>query len=380
MDNITHSLIGFTIAKSLDSRPSPYVTTTCILAANAPDIDIIVAFTNGSWSYLHHHRGITHSIVGTIALAFITPLLISLIYYLWNRYRQKEPAIGFNKLLTASLLASTSHPMMDWTNNYGVRPLLPWDSTWYYGDLLYIIDPWVWLSLGGAAFLIARSKRWKNVVWSFVASVITIFLLVVYIRGKAQLSIFIPLFWILGITILVFIKQNYSIDNHRRTIMIGSLAIVVSYLMVLSVIHNFALTKAGNIANQLSSPKNERIEKLAIFPSFASATKWRGMAETDRATYRFDFSLLASSNSIENSSTFLRIQKPVGKESEWVKEASKDWRAKILLNFSRFPVAVIKSDPIEGLVVQFADLRYTEPNKGGRVSLEIKIKEAGSGM
>ena len=34
---------------------------------------------------------------------------------------------------------------MDWTNNYGMRFLLPWDSRWFYGDLVFIIDPYLWI-------------------------------------------------------------------------------------------------------------------------------------------------------------------------------------------------------------------------------------------
>src|SRR5205814_4677248 len=30
-----------------------------------------------------------------------------------------------------------------YTNTYGLRPFLPWNPTWYYGDLLPIIDPYL---------------------------------------------------------------------------------------------------------------------------------------------------------------------------------------------------------------------------------------------
>ncbi len=74
MDNLTHSLVGLAIAKAGLERASPAATTVCIIAANAPDADILTAF-QGSWVYLHNHRGLTHSIVGTLALALLIPLL-----------------------------------------------------------------------------------------------------------------------------------------------------------------------------------------------------------------------------------------------------------------------------------------------------------------
>src|SRR5918998_1153671 len=66
MDNLTHSLVGLVAAKAGLERLSPGATAVCVLAANAPDADILAAL-GGKWFYLHHHRGITHSIVGTLA-------------------------------------------------------------------------------------------------------------------------------------------------------------------------------------------------------------------------------------------------------------------------------------------------------------------------
>jgi inner membrane protein len=37
---------------------------------------------------------------------------------------------------------------MDFTNSYGVRLLMPFSDRWFYGDALYIVDPWLYLTLG----------------------------------------------------------------------------------------------------------------------------------------------------------------------------------------------------------------------------------------
>ncbi|MBV9209844.1 MAG: metal-dependent hydrolase, partial [Acidobacteria bacterium] len=78
MDNLTHSLVGLVAAKAGLERVSPAATTLCVLAANAPDSDILATF-GGRWFYLHNHRGITHSIVGTLALAVLLPALFWLV-------------------------------------------------------------------------------------------------------------------------------------------------------------------------------------------------------------------------------------------------------------------------------------------------------------
>ncbi len=48
MDNLTHSLVGFVIAKAGAERLSPWATTVCVLAANAPDIDVLTRL-EGHW-------------------------------------------------------------------------------------------------------------------------------------------------------------------------------------------------------------------------------------------------------------------------------------------------------------------------------------------
>ena len=41
-----------------------------------------------------------------------------------------------------------SHVALDLLNNYGVRLLMPFSGRWFYGDSVFIIDPWLWLILG----------------------------------------------------------------------------------------------------------------------------------------------------------------------------------------------------------------------------------------
>ena len=75
MDNLAHSLVGLAAAKAGLERLSPGATAVCLLAANAPDSDVAVLLVADRWTFLHYHRHITHSIVGTLALALILPLI-----------------------------------------------------------------------------------------------------------------------------------------------------------------------------------------------------------------------------------------------------------------------------------------------------------------
>src|SRR5688500_18153429 len=170
MHPFTHTLVGLTAAKAGLERLSPLATTVCMLAANSPDSDVVVGFVTDRWTYLHHHRGITHSIVGVIALAVLVPGIIWLGERGFARLQGKQPRTRFRGLLLASLIVTATHPLMDWTNNYGVRPFLPWSNRWFYGDLVFIVDPYILLLAGGAAFLGTKAGWSRMVPWALLAS------------------------------------------------------------------------------------------------------------------------------------------------------------------------------------------------------------------
>ncbi len=52
------------------------------------------------------------------------------------------------ELFFLAAVSIISHPILDSLNTYGVRWLMPFDGRWFYGDALFIVDPWLWLALG----------------------------------------------------------------------------------------------------------------------------------------------------------------------------------------------------------------------------------------
>src|SRR5438128_5424922 len=230
MDGLTHSLVGLTSAKAGLERWSPFATAVCILAANAPDIDA-VTFLGGRWSVLHYHRGITHSIVGTFALGVVIPSLFYFIDWFKSKVRKGKMRIWYPGLLGASLLAAATHPLMDWTNNYGLRPLLPWSGRWFYGDLVFIVDPYIWLILGGAAFLVTSNRGLKIIAWSILAAGVTLLMFVTSARSAsagANLSIARTI-WIAGISLFVLARFVKLHQRLGRSIAVVALAFVVIY-------------------------------------------------------------------------------------------------------------------------------------------------------
>src|SRR6185436_7051410 len=201
MDNLTHSLVGLTAAKAGLERLSPAATTLCILAANAPDSDIVVLLFGDRWDFLQHHRGITHSFIGTAFLALLLPLIFYGVDRLWARLRHRSPQTNLSGLLIASFIVSATHPLLDWTNNYGIRLLLPWNPRWFYGDLVFIVDLFLWLILGAAAFLLASKTKTSKVIWIALAAIVT-YVILAGPRG-ADLPNAVRLLWIGGLVLTV---------------------------------------------------------------------------------------------------------------------------------------------------------------------------------
>jgi inner membrane protein len=62
--------------------------------------------------------------------------------------RAGAPALRPGWLLLLSYAGIYSHVFLDFLNNYGIRLLTPFEWRWFYGDTLFIMDPWLWLTLG----------------------------------------------------------------------------------------------------------------------------------------------------------------------------------------------------------------------------------------
>lgn len=370
MDNLTHSLMGLAAAKAGLERLSPGATAVCVIAANAPDADIL-AVIGGRWSYLHHHRGITHSIVGTLALALLIPSLFYLVELMIARFRRASPRIRFRGLLLASLIVSATHPLMDWTNNYGVRPLLPWSGQWFYGDLVFILDPWLWLMLGGAAFLLTARTRWRTAAWTVLALILTALIFFgPRSTGDASSSMMLRVLWITGLVALALAHRAQLARRFGPSVALVALSLVVVYWGGLSLLHRKALSQTEDAAASLAAGKNELVVRTAAMPTLANPLRWQGMAETDRATYRFFLALGESPTGV------VRYEKPQGSEVQAIERVSQDEGARVFLEFARFPVFQLEGDCASQLLVQLADLRYTEPGPArgrGTFALELPV-------
>jgi len=162
VDNVTHALAGVLLADlataAVTRRTSTPVsprfrrvaTFVGVMAAELPDIDLVYAgpvLGMGKLGYLLHHRGHTHTIVWAILGAWA---LWWGTRWWWTRRgdpasRRPLDADEARALLVLALVGALSHLLLDWTNSYGVHPFWPIDNRWFYGDAVFIVEPWLWI-------------------------------------------------------------------------------------------------------------------------------------------------------------------------------------------------------------------------------------------
>jgi inner membrane protein len=171
MDNLTHSLFGAILGQVGLKKKTGLAMPTLIIGANLPDID--AACVVYGVESMAMRRGITH---GPLALLLLPLLLWALMlgFDRWQTRRAKRPAdrlpIHKGWLLAFAYLGCFTHPALDWMNNYGIRLLEPFSSTWYYGDTLFIIDLWLWIGMGGIIYWSRRQEKRGNPHWRQTAA------------------------------------------------------------------------------------------------------------------------------------------------------------------------------------------------------------------
>ncbi len=162
MEPVTHLLTGACLSRTGLNRRAAYATLTMVVAAEFPDIDTLWSL-RGPIEGFQHHRGITHTFLG---LPFEAALIVAGVYA-WHRWRVRRvtaPAGARTKPLTAApvrwgvlyvlaLVALLSHLLLDYTNNYGLRPFFPFNDRWYAASIVFIFDPLMFVLLLAALIL-----------------------------------------------------------------------------------------------------------------------------------------------------------------------------------------------------------------------------------
>jgi inner membrane protein len=140
-------MTGAVLARTGLNRRAAYATLAMTLAAEAPDIDTLWG-VGGPVVGFEHHRGITHTFLG---IPFEAAMIVGgvWLFHRWRSRRGKPPLapVRWGLLYLFCLIALLSHILLDWTNNYGVRPFFPFNPRWYAGSIVFIFEPVMFLAL-----------------------------------------------------------------------------------------------------------------------------------------------------------------------------------------------------------------------------------------
>ncbi len=142
MEPVTHFLTGACLGRSGFNRKTAYATLAMTLAAEAPDMDVVFGL-GGPVTGFCRHRGITHTFLGAPFMALAVTGVVWGIAAILRRLGRRPPEqpVRWPVLWLLCLLADLSHLLLDYTNNYGLRPLFPFNPHWFSWSIVFIFDP-----------------------------------------------------------------------------------------------------------------------------------------------------------------------------------------------------------------------------------------------
>src|SRR5262245_12726690 len=258
MENVCHTLAGFAMARS-GRDPRALVTTAFVVGANLPDIDLAWSSFRSVLVYYHDHRGFTHSIAGFLVLTLLWWLTLLALDRFWLSRGAMAGARPLS-LLRGAALGIGSHLLMDAANSYGVRPFLPWSDRWVYGDLWVVVDPWLWLILGGAVYVSGDGGRRRTRIWLVGAAAAAIVVLSSPVVPPACRAI-----WALGgvVTLAVCRAATRRRAPARDAAILG-VGLALAYAVLCAVAHRAAMERVTAMAAAASRDPSTRDRKSVV--------------------------------------------------------------------------------------------------------------------
>jgi inner membrane protein len=289
-------LTGLFLSHAGLNRFTPHATLLLVLAANAPDIDILT-LAGGGLNYFHFHRHLTHSLL-------FAPVMAATLAGIF-RVSVRKP-FPFLPAFFVALAGIASHLLLDLTNSYGERLLLPFSGRWLSLDICAIYDMWI---------------------WSFFALCLIAPTISTLVGGE------------IGVT-----KTS---PYPSRVTPVLALAFLVFYDGGRAILHQRALAILDS-REYLDSPAL----RVAAFPNPTNPLTWRGLAETPGAYRLFDLDLLSTFN----PNRFQAVFQAQDNASIEKAKATKPFR--ILFDFSRFPVWQYTPTGDAGAEVNLSDVNF----------------------
>ncbi len=346
MDPLTHTLVGANLASTRLGEKTRLATAALVIGANLPDVDSILYFTGHDDLALGFRRGWTHGVLALLLLPLIQTALLML--YARLRPDAQRPAHG-RWLLILSAIGILTHPFLDWLNNYGMRWLMPFRGTWFYGDSVYIMDPWLWLILGCGWLAGKRASPGLFVLWLVFSA-----LLAWVVGGRAPQ--YVPL--VIAVALISLAALFWRGPRSLATI---ALVVAFAYIGARLTIH--AVT-----ANAVRAELGD-VQRLMVSPHPLDPRRWEVVAQTSGA-YRYGHYTWQTRKLTRAADAI-----PLPKETPEYADARSHPSVRGFVTWARFPWYELERTP-QGTRVLLHDARYMTRRRpgGGFGGVEVLLE------
>ncbi len=320
------------------NRTSGLATSVLVLSAEFPDIDMLLNASGPVFGFTHH-RGITHSFLGVPLDAAAVLGLV----WLWRRWRKPKPAPArapdddhipppppppprWGLLFLYACIGGLSHILLDFTNAYGVRPLLPFSWHWYHWDIVSVLDP---------------------------------IMLALLIAGLALPFLF------------ALIQEEIGARKSRGRV---GATLALAFIVVMWGVRDFYHRKAV-IALSVLTYENEDPIRASAFPYEFTPFTWHGVVETPNLTETMHVDSLAGEVDPDRRARI--YYKP--QETAATRAAKASALGRAYLDWADYPYVTAEELPQGEWLVRFIDLRYAYPERntaalGGTVLLDRTLQ------
>ena len=284
------------------------------LAAEAPDLDVLWGFKGPVYNFAHH-RGFTHSFLGLI---LVSAVVTGFMYLVW-RARGKKTNIPelpprWGLLFLFSYIAGLSHILLDFTNNYGVRPFWPFWGKWYSWDIVFIVEPALYIILIAGLLLPAVSAR-KGLVPC----------------GRKH-----------ALAAIACLALFYALRDHE---------------------HRHAVESLRHQQFESASPL-----RVSVYPYAWDLNQWYAVVETTKSFVTSDIDSRSGQLSQPELEYF-----PKPPETDVTLAAKRSYLGRVYLDWAQYPLTT-ETVSDRGWIVHFRDLRYDYPRLRGRITLSCSVE------
>jgi len=314
LEPITHFLTGAVLSRAGFNRKTALATATMTLGAEALDLDVLWQF-KGPVSSFAHHRGFTHSFLG---LLLVSAVVTGVVYLIWRLRGRKTniPSLPprWGLLFLFAYIAGLSHILLDFTNNYGVRPFWPFWEKWYSWDIVFIFEPALYIILI-AGLVVPEILSRRNPI----------------ARGRYA-----------AIAGLACVAGLYAMRDHE---------------------HRDAVEALNSMHFNLEAPV-----RVSAYPYYWHLFRWHAVAETNDS---FVTSTLDSWTGKLNLKEVQFFRKPP--ETPATLAAKRSYLGRVYLDWAQYPI-VTQTVSGGNVIVHFRDLRFDYPEFRGRITLSCTVE------